>query len=95
MVTAALDLRPDQLEEALRMSVEHVLRSRAEPGCISHDVYQDVQDANRVLFMERWADRAALEAHFAVPEAVAFSRAIGGMTTTRTRLEIHDVPDPD
>lgn len=26
-----------------RLAVEHVLRSRAEPGCMSHEVSRDVQ----------------------------------------------------
>lgn len=94
IVTASLNLAPDQLEEALRMCVDHVHRSRAEPGCAAHAVSQDVEDPNHVFFVERWTDRAALEAHFLVPEGVAFSRALGAMTTSRTDIAIYDVTDP-
>jgi quinol monooxygenase YgiN len=36
----------------------------------------DCENPLRLLFFERWADRAALDAHFKVPQSVAFIRAV-------------------
>jgi quinol monooxygenase YgiN len=67
VVTGSVTARPDSLEEVRRLSLEHVQRSRQEPGCISHAVHVDCENPLRLVFFEQWADRAALLAHFAVP----------------------------
>jgi quinol monooxygenase YgiN len=90
IVTAAVEVPPDQLEHALAISLVHVRRSREEPGCVSHGVHQDVEKPNRLLFFEEWADRAALDAHFAVPEARAFSRELGRLAASPTELKVYE-----
>ena len=72
------------------MSLEHVRRSRTEPGCLLHSVSRDGEDPNRLLFLEHWADRAALQAHFGVAEARDFSRALAAMATGPTELKIYE-----
>jgi quinol monooxygenase YgiN len=90
IVTATVEVKPENLEEALSSSLVHVRRSRAEPGCLSHSVNQDAEDPKRLVFLERWADRAALAAHFAVPEARDFSRALGGLTASRPEMTLYE-----
>ena len=36
VVTGSVTARKDSLDEVTRLSLEHVHRSRKEPGCISH-----------------------------------------------------------
>ena len=67
VVTGSVTARQEAFEEARRLSLEHVHRSRTEPGCISHAVHIDCENPLRLVFIEQWADRAALLAHFAVP----------------------------
>jgi quinol monooxygenase YgiN len=61
IVTGMVVTRPDSFDEILRLSTEHVLRSRKEPGCLSHSVHRDTEDPLRLHFFERWQDRAALK----------------------------------
>jgi quinol monooxygenase YgiN len=89
IVTGTILARPETLDEALGMSTEHVLRSRAEPGCISHAVFQDSEEPLRLQFVERWADMAALHAHFAVPESGAFLRAVTALAAERPTMRIY------
>ncbi|MBB3602617.1 quinol monooxygenase YgiN [Mycolicibacterium sp. BK556] len=42
-------------------------RSLAEPGCIGYDVLQSVDGPDDLVLVERYADRAALEAHTSSP----------------------------
>jgi quinol monooxygenase YgiN len=72
IVTGMVVTRPDSFDEILRLSTEHVLRSRKEPGCLSHSVHRDTEDPLRLHFLERWQDRAALKLHFGVPASKAF-----------------------
>ncbi|MDP1736299.1 MAG: putative quinol monooxygenase [Caulobacter sp.] len=80
IVTGWILARPETLAELISIGQEHSRRSRAEPGCISHDLYIDSENGLRLFFFERWADRAALTAHFAVPESNAFMRAVRGLS---------------
>ncbi|WP_372749417.1 putative quinol monooxygenase [Litorivivens sp.] len=70
-----------RLSEALQLSQQHVARSRAESGCIEHGVYQDPEIAGRLVFVEKWADEAALKQHFAVPASIAFVDEISALAT--------------
>ena len=90
IVTGSVHARPDALDEVLQLSLEHVRRSRLEPGCILHSVHQDVEDANRVVFIEHWADRDALLTHFGVPESGAFVNGVSALAAGAATLEIYD-----
>ena len=72
VVTGSVTARQDSFDEVRRLSLEHVHRSRSEPGCISHAVHVDCENPLRLVFFEQWADRAALLAHFAVPASRDF-----------------------
>jgi quinol monooxygenase YgiN len=90
VVTGSVTAREDSLAEIRRLSLEHVHRSRAEPGCISHAVHIDCENPLRLVFVERWADRAALSAHFAVPASRHFVRALHSLAQAATTIEIYD-----
>jgi quinol monooxygenase YgiN len=90
VVTGSMTTREDSFQEARRLSLEHVHRSRKEPGCLSHAVHIDCENPFRLVFVERWADRAALSAHFALPASRDFVRALRPLAATATTLEIYD-----
>ena len=90
VVTGSVTTRQDTFEEARRLSLEHVHRSRTEPGCISHAVHIDCENPLRLVFIEQWADRAALGAHFAVPASRNFVRALGALVSVPPTIEIYD-----
>jgi quinol monooxygenase YgiN len=90
MVTGSVTAREDSFNEVRRLSLEHVHRSRKEAGCISHAVHIDCEDPLRLVFIEQWADRAALLAHFAVPASRDFVRALQSQVTTSPTLQIYD-----
>ena len=90
VVTGSVTARADSFEEAKKLSLEHVHRSRVEPGCISHAVHVDCENPLRLVFFERWTDTAALAAHFAVPATRSFVRALQSLVSEATSLEIYD-----
>ena len=77
IVTGSIQARLDTVDELRRLSLEHVVRSLAEPGCLEHGVTIDANDGLRLVFFERWADREALLAHFKVAATRAFAAAAG------------------
>jgi quinol monooxygenase YgiN len=90
LVTGSVKARPETLSEVLRLSLEHVRRSRLEPGCLMHSVHHDVEDPSRLVFVEHWADRDALLAHFRVPASGAFAKAMGDLAADPPTLEVYD-----
>ena len=93
VVTGSIQARPEHIDELLRLSLEHVRRSRAEPGCISHAVHRDVEDPLRLVFVEEWADRGALLAHFAVPASRTFVKAAAACAEAPPTMALYEV-DP-
>ena len=93
IVTGEILARPETLDALLAVCLDHVRRSRTEPGCISHDVFVDAENPLRIFFFERWADRAAPETHFAVPGSNTFMREIRALSAGGSRgPQIIDVP---
>jgi quinol monooxygenase YgiN len=90
VVTGSVTAREDSLAAISQLSLERVHRSRQEPGCISHAVHLDCENPLRLVFIEQWADRAALSAHFAVPASRDFVRALQPLAAARSTIEIYD-----
>jgi quinol monooxygenase YgiN len=90
VVTGSVTAREETFNEVRKLSLEHVHRSRNEPGCISHAVHVDCEDPLRLVFIEQWADRAALLAHFAVPASRDFVRALQPLAAAATTIQLYD-----
>jgi quinol monooxygenase YgiN len=88
IVTASLVARQDSFAELRAEALEHVRRSRKEPGCLSHAVHVDCENPLRLVFIEEWESREALLTHFAVPESRAFVKAARGLAAEASPIAI-------
>jgi quinol monooxygenase YgiN len=95
VATGSVTARQDSFDQVRKLSLEHVHRSRTEPGCISHAVHIDCENPLRLVFIEQWADRAALLAHFAVAASRGFVRALQPLAAAATTIEIYDATTVD
>lgn len=89
VVTGSVTAKQDCFDEVRRLSLAHVHRSRAEVGCISHAVHVDCENPLRLVFIEQWADRATLAAHFAVPASQDFVRSLQSLAAGAATIEIY------
>ena len=90
LVTGSIQARLDTFDELRRLSLEHVSRSRAEPGCLEHGVAVDANDGLRLVFFERWADRDALLAHFRVPASREFVAEVARLAAHPPSIAAYD-----
>jgi quinol monooxygenase YgiN len=90
LVTGSIVAQQERFEEALVLSLEHVRRSRLEAGCIAHAVHRDAEDPNRLVFVEEWADRAALAAHFALPASRSFVKAVVALAVAPPQIRVYE-----
>jgi quinol monooxygenase YgiN len=67
--------------------------AREQDGCISFSFAAAVGEPGHFLVVERWRDRAAMEAHFRSPSFVAYQAAITGLLARDTELRVYTVTD--
>lgn len=90
IVTGSVRSRPEMIDKALELSLEHVHRSRREPGCLLHSVSRDAEDPLRLAFLEHWADAVALRTHFQVPASGRFVEQLAALGEGAPTLEIYE-----
>lgn len=90
IVTGSVTARPESIDRLVEISLEHVRRSRLEPGCLLHSVHRDVEDPLRLVFLEQWADADALRAHFAVPASNDFVREATALAAGATDIAVYE-----
>jgi quinol monooxygenase YgiN len=90
IITGSILASTESFDEARTLSLDHVRRSRLEPGCLSHAVHVDVENPLRLVFLETWLDRAAVAAHFAVPESRAFVKAVSPLAVEPPVIQVYD-----
>ncbi len=90
LVVGEMTARPETFEELKRLSLEHVHRSRGEPGCLYHSVQVSCEDPLKLVFVERWADSASLKAHFLLPITAEIVRAGRKLAASAPPIAIYD-----
>ncbi|HEX5686225.1 MAG TPA: putative quinol monooxygenase [Ideonella sp.] len=90
VVIGSVVAAPGRVDDALALSLAHVQRSRAEPGCLSHAVHRDAENPQRLVFVEEWAGMAALQQHFQVPASRAFAKALSTMATEPPAMTLYE-----
>ena len=66
-IIGTLTARPETREELASLLMALVAPTRAEAACINYDFHVDADDPCVFVFYENWTDRAALDAHLAMP----------------------------
>ena len=89
IVVGSVLVRDAHICDAVTLSLEHVHRSRAEPGCISHAVHVDCENPKRLVFVEEWTDQASLQAHFQVPESRRFVSALSTLVSEKPKMVVY------
>jgi autoinducer 2-degrading protein len=94
-VLASFRAKPGRRDEVLDALIAMIEPSLAEDGCLAYRPYADATDPDRVVLVERWVDRAALDFHFTTPhfkdvaakleELLAEPFTLDEFTTARSR----------
>lgn len=65
VLIARLKVKEDSIEAAKSAALAIVEPSRAEAGNINYDVHQSIEDPTLFIWHETWANKAAIDEHFA------------------------------
>ena len=89
IVTGDVVARPGAFDALFAETRAHSARSRTEPGCLSHDSFQDPDNPNRIVFVERWRDSQALQAHFKTPGIAQLRAAFAEHCDERGTIQVY------
>ena len=89
LVTGSVTARDDSFDALLVASLAHVQRSRAEKGCLTHDVSRSIEEPLRLDFIERWANRDSLSVHFKQPGSLKFVSAVRTLAAESSGMQIY------
>ena len=93
LVLGTVKLAREKLDGAKAAMERMVTASRAEPGCIAYGYAQDVLDPETIHVIEKWQDRAALQAHFTTPHMADWRRVMGELGLSGRDLKVHEIDE--
>lgn len=88
LLTVAVDIDPAHVAD-FREAVDELTRTAAaEPGVLDYWVGQELGSPNRFVFVERYADHAALEEHQSTEACRAYVAALPGWLARPTEAVV-------
>ena len=78
-------------DELIKVGQAVAAASREEEGCINYRVYEDTERPNEFVFVEEWADQAALDRHFATEHIRVFMGAVMGTVVAPPDVKFHTI----
>jgi len=93
IVIGSATAAPGRRGELVTAAREVAAATRADRGCLAYSFAADVEDEDRILSIELWPDRAALDEHKTHDHTQDFLRVAGGLVAGEPVMSFHDVPD--
>ena len=93
VVLSSATAAPGRRDELVAAARAVAAATRADRGCLTYDFAADLDDPDRVLGVEVWADRAALDEHMDHDHTREFLRSTPGLVTGEPVMAFHHVPD--
>lgn len=85
-VIARVKARSDyvaQVRDVLRALVD---ATRQESGCLSYELLQNNSDPTEFVFVERWANAQAEQAHFVTPHLLSALKQLVGLLASEPQI---------
>lgn len=88
-VIATLTIHPEKRADFLENARTVIAATHKEKGCESYDLFSSITEPNQFVFVERWASREDLSAHFETPHLKEWRRVSAGFIETRKVEVVH------
>jgi len=77
-IVATIVVKPEYKDEVLKAIKTVVDATRKEPGNIFYDVFEDINNPLKFIFLETWKSKAAIDAHNKAAHFNDFIKAVEG-----------------
>lgn len=84
-------VKKDKIEEFKATAKPLIAASRAEAGCISYSLFEDVSDASILTFIEEWESLEAINLHNNSPHFTAIVPLLGPLTEKPADVNLYSV----
>jgi quinol monooxygenase YgiN len=84
-------IKPEQRDKWLELIQVNAAQTRAEDGCESYEVSEDLETPNTFMLVERWANLEAQYAHFRNPRFEQLMGALENVLAGPPEVSIHEV----
>jgi quinol monooxygenase YgiN len=91
LVVGRVRCSPERRDELVALMERMQDESRHEAGCLRYGFFAAVEDPLSFVAVEEWADREALDRHFAQPHLREFARGLLEVVDSPPEVAIHDV----
>lgn len=88
-VIATLHIHPEKRADFLENARTVIAHTVREDGCVSYDLTSSITEPNEFVFVERWATREALAAHFDTPHLQEWRRVSADYLADRKVEVVH------
>jgi quinol monooxygenase YgiN len=86
-----VSIKPEERERFLELVRANAAQTRAEDGCESYELGEDVERPNTFLVVERWTSLDAQYGHFRTPAFAELMAAIADVLAGPPEVSIHEV----
>ena len=93
LVIGRVQCSPERRDELVAQLEKMQDNSRREDGCLRYGFFAAVEDPQSFIAVEEWADRAALDRHFAQPHLHEFTGRLLELVSGRPEVAIHEIAD--
>jgi quinol monooxygenase YgiN len=90
IIHAFIKIDPKHREEFLEQAKEVIAGSQAEEGNISYQLYEEVEQSNTFVMLEKWKDEAAIEEHGQTPHFINFIKGTKEYQLEPLRVEKYE-----
>ncbi|CAN7546064.1 putative quinol monooxygenase [Pseudorhodoferax sp. LjRoot39] len=90
-IVALVQAKPGHETALVAAQAALVPLARAQAGCLSYELHESMDRPGRVVFFERWLDRASWERHMRGPHMDAFRADAGPLIGAFELLHLRQV----
>jgi quinol monooxygenase YgiN len=91
VIIAKVYIKAGSESEFITAAQEMITNSNKEEGCMGYQLYQDPYEKTNFIFVERYKDQAAVDAHFATPYFKGFGDKIANITSKPAEIKVLDI----
>ncbi|MDR2467121.1 MAG: antibiotic biosynthesis monooxygenase [Prevotellaceae bacterium] len=91
VITAYVDIKPDKTAKFLDAVNAVIAKSKAEEGNLSYNLFADLKDKNKFVFVEEWKSQAAVDTHFATEHFKGFGTLLEEVAASPANIKIFQV----
>lgn len=91
ILKASIEIKPDFVSQFRDLLPPFLAQSRAEEGCLSFTIGQDIEHSNRYTFLAEWVHHLALASHEASTHVAEFKAQIRDWIVVKAPTQIYEV----